>query len=195
MEVILVSNPEKKLIKMRITKEDSFGLIIDIQEKLIPHIDKNEELAKNTAILINGLKILDLPILMTEQYRKGLGATIPQIIELLGNSLSFEKSAFSCCDDESISGAISGLNKKYAIIAGIEAHICVLQTVIDLQESGIQTVVVYDCISSRKESDKLIAIERMQSEGAIITSYESVLFELARISGTDAFKKISKLVK
>jgi len=180
---------------MRVLKEESAGLVVDIQERLFPHIYEHERIEKNTQILIEGLKILEVPVIVTEQYRKGLGLTIPSISNALENYESIEKLSFSCCDNENFKAELERVNKKNVIIAGIETHVCVLQTVVDLIEAGYQPVVVDDCVSSRKERDKNIAIERMRQEGAIITSYESILFELARVSGTASFKAISKLVK
>ena len=180
---------------MRILKENTAGLIIDMQERLFPFIQNNEELTKNTKILIEGLKHLEIPIIVTQQYTKGLGGTIEPINLSLGNYQHLEKMAFSCCDDTGFMSAINNFNKKHVIIAGIESHVCVLQTTIDLLENNYQPVVIEDCVSSRTLNNKNMAIERMRQEGAIITTYESILFELCRFSGTDAFKAISKLVK
>ena len=185
----------EKLNRMRILAEDSVGLVIDIQERLLPHIFKYEELLHKTKILIEGLNVLNIPILVTEQYRKGLGETVPMIADNIDSFQPMEKVSFSCCDDDPFSDRLKNSGKKNVIICGIEAHVCLLQTTIDLIESGYQPVVVEDCTSSRKMIDKFIAIERMRQEGAIISTYESILFELARISGTDQFKAISKLVK
>lgn len=180
---------------MRIIKEHSAGLIIDIQERLHPHIYHHDQLEMNTEILIKGLKLLEIPILVTEQYPKGLGLTIPTLREILENYEALEKMSFSCCDDPAFEIELNKTGKTQIIIAGIETHVCVLQTVVDLLEFGFQPVVVADCVSSRKENDKIIALERMRQEGAIITSFESLLFELARVSGTAIFKEISALVK
>jgi nicotinamidase-related amidase len=106
-----------------------------------------------------------------------------------------EKTAFSCCDEPAFTSALAALHKQFVLIAGIESHVCVLQTVIDLLERGYQPVLVEDCVSSRKEGDKDISVHRMLKEGALVTTYESILFELCRFSGTDAFRAISKLVK
>ncbi|NOZ48393.1 MAG: hydrolase [Chlorobi bacterium] len=180
---------------MRVLKENSIALIIDIQEKLYPFIFKNSELTHNLEILIKGLKALDIPFIVTEQYTKGLGPTIEPVKLNLGEFEVNEKMSFSCCDNHQINESLA-FNAKYnVIIAGIEAHVCVLQTVIDLIESGYKPIVVEDCIASRTENNKKIAIERMQQAGAIITTYESILFELCRYSGTDVFRVISKLVK
>ena len=180
---------------MRITKDHTVGLVIDIQERLLPHIAGHEVLLKNVETLILGLNALEVPVMITEQYRKGLGETVPAIQEALQYFEPMEKMTFSCCDDPHFIVRLNNMAKKNVIVCGIESHVCVLQTVIDLLESGFQPVVVKDCISSRKPLDKEIAVRRMSREGAIITSYESILFELARISGTDTFKTISKLVK
>ncbi|MCK4923196.1 MAG: hydrolase [Bacteroidales bacterium] len=180
---------------MRINIEESAVLIIDIQEKLFPHINDHNQLARNTEILIKGLKSLELPFLITEQYVKGLGSTIPVLSNVLQEYSAIEKMSFSCCDELSFGKELEKLNKKFIIIAGIEAHVCVLQTAIDLMEKGYQAVVIEDCVSSRSENDKNIAIQRMRQEGVIISTYESILFELTRLSGTDKFKAISKLVK
>lgn len=180
---------------MRILREQTSGLIIDIQEKLTPHIYKHELVATRTAILIQGLKILDIPIVLTQQYTKGLGETIPSITEAIGNYSPVEKISFSCCDEPAFMKRLSQLGGKNIIIAGIEAHVCVLQTVLDLLDNAYVPVVVENCISSRKNRDKRIAVERMRREGAIITTYESILFELTRLAGTDVFKQISKIVK
>jgi len=180
---------------MRILKHQSTGLIIDIQERLFPHIHDSSVVAHHTAILIKGFRALDIPILLTQQYTKGLGDTIPAIRVAMGEYDILEKISFSCCDDPGFMGAINKLGNRYVIIAGIEAHVCVFQTTLDLVENGYQPVVVEDCISSRKANDKKVAVERMRQEGAIITTYESILFELCRYAGTEEFKKISQLVK
>jgi nicotinamidase-related amidase len=180
---------------MRIVKEHSAALIIDMQERLFPHLFESEKLIRNTSILIEGLKILHVPIFVTEQYVKGLGPTIAPIAELLAGIRRTEKSSFSCCDEPRVDEDLAVAGKGNIIVAGIESHVCVLQTVIDLKHNGYHPVVVEDCITSRREHDKLIALERMKFEGIIITTYESLLFELLRYSGTEQFKAISKIVK
>ncbi|MBU5334429.1 hydrolase [Anaerocolumna aminovalerica] len=181
---------------MRIDKKDSLAMVIDFQEKLIPVIDKKEILLHNTEILIKGLNVLEIPMVITQQYTKGLGMTVELLQNVFGASFQyFNKTTFSCCDDGIILEKIKSYQKKNIIICGIEAHICVQQTVIDCLAEGYQVIIVEDCISSRKENDKKIAIQRMIQEGAIITTYESILFELTRDSGNDRFKAISKLIK
>ena len=180
---------------MRILKDNTFALIIDIQEKLFPHIHENNRLLENTQKLVEGLKILNIPIKITEQYKRGLGDTLPEISALLQGCTFFEKKSFSCCDDSAIFENINADSRRTVILAGIEAHICVIQTAIDLLANGFCPVIVEDCVSSRKPDDKRISINRMLYAGITVTSYESLLFELCRYSGTDEFKAISKIVK
>ncbi|MBN1132318.1 MAG: hydrolase [Bacteroidales bacterium] len=180
---------------MRIEKTNSIGLVIDIQERLIPQIAEQELLVKNVQILLEGLQILGIPVLITEQYPKGLGPTLKEIELHLPQNSPIEKIAFSCCDEQAFLGALQRSGKKQVIICGIETHVCILQTVLDLLECSYLPVVIADCVSSRKIHDKEIALARMRQEGAVISSYESILFELTRIAGSDTFKTISKLVK
>jgi hypothetical protein len=180
---------------MRILKENTLGLVIDYQERLLPHICENQQLLANTTVLIEGLLALEIPLFVTEQYRKGLGITTPEIRNLFSPFNPMEKVSFSCCDDQGFGKALAETGKKSVVICGIEAHVCVLQTAIDLMENNYVPVVVADCISSRKLPDKQTAIKRMRQEGIIITSYESILFELCRVAGTGQFREISKLVK
>ncbi|MCX6148449.1 MAG: hydrolase [Candidatus Kapabacteria bacterium] len=181
---------------MRILKENTIGLVIDIQYRLFSHIYDFENLEFHILRLIRGLKALNIPIQITEQYVKGLGPTITTIQEELDEDYKpIEKMEFSCLDNESYSLALKSTGKKNVIIMGIESHVCVMQTVIDLIANGYQPIVIEDCVSSRKLSDKNTAINRMRAEGAIISSYEAILFELCRVSGTEEFKLISKIVK
>ena len=180
---------------MRVSRHESLGVIIDIQDRLFPHIHHHEDLEKNVQILIRGLQFLQIPILVTQQYTRGLGATIPSIAEAVKPSHIIEKITFSCCDESNFLAELTRLNKKFIIIAGIETHVCILQTVPDLVDNGFIPVVVEDCVSSRKRNDKEIAIERIRQEGGIITTYESILLELCRVAGNETFKAISKLIK
>ncbi len=180
---------------MRILKDRTAALVIDMQERLYPFIFDNENLTRNVSKLIEGLKIIGIPIFVTEQYVKGLGPTIGPVATILGDHPRIEKMSFSCCDESRVMEGIAVSGKENILIAGIESHVCVLQTVVDLISNGYHPIVVEDCVSSRKENDKRMAIERMRQEGAIITTVESILFELLRYSGTEQFKGISKLVK
>ena len=181
---------------MRIKKTDACAILIDVQEKLLPVMSNNEKLLERCKILIAGLNLLKIPTIVSEQYPKGLGHTVQQLKQLLPNQTeAIEKISFSCMDNDIFQNKINWLNTNQVIIFGIEAHVCVLQTVVDLIEIGKTPIVIIDCISSRNETDKEIAIERMKSEGAIFSTSEAILFELCRKAGTPEFKEISQLVK
>ena len=180
---------------MRILADESAAVIIDLQERLFPHIHDHERLLENCRILISGLQILSIPLIVTEQYSKGLGTTIGPIKNTLSDYQPLEKTSFSCCDLDSFMQQLNRFKRKYIIICGIEAHVCVMQTALDMLSKEYQPVLVEDCVSSRKFNDKQLAVERMRQAGVIVTSYESILFELCRVSGTEQFKTISKLVK
>ena len=180
---------------MRIFSSDTVALVIDIQEKLFPHINNHDRLLSNCKVLLSGLNVLDIPIVATEQYPKGLGSTINDISGLIKNFSPIEKLSFSCCGEKKFLNALQGHGKRNILIFGIETHVCVLQTVMDLIERGYHPVIIEDCVSSRKPSDRETALKRMAREGVIITTYESILFELCEVAGTDQFKQISKLVK
>ena len=176
---------------MRIERENAVAVVIDYQEKLVPVMDEKHKLIQNSSILLAGLKVLEVPMVLTQQYTRGLGMTVKEIMDAAETDEFVEKIAFSVYDD--VKEMIEG--KKFVIVCGIEAHICVMQTVIDLVAAGYIPVIVADCISSRKASDKKIALKRMRDEGAIVTTYESLLFELLKVAGTDESKKIQRLVK
>ncbi|WP_309497129.1 hydrolase [Sulfurovum sp.] len=180
---------------MRINVEDALFCLVDVQERLYPHVRNKDELEKNLIILAKGLMVLDVPFIINEQYKKGIGETIPSLRELVDTYPHFEKTTFSCCQNETTMDAIKAANKKIIIVAGIETHVCVLQTCIDLLEAGFQPVLVTDCVSSRKEKDTDVAIERLIQAGVIPTTYESLLFELTVNSKNPVFKQISALVK
>ena len=176
---------------MRIEREHTAAIVVDYQEKLVPVMSDKEQLIHNSEILLKGLKILEVPMYITQQYTKGLGTSVKEITDAVEDTAYTDKLSFTAYD--CVADKIS--SKKYIIVCGIEAHICVLQTVIDLKVAGFVPVLVADCISSRKESDKQVAIERARQEGAIVTTYESLLFELLQVAGTETSKKIQKLIR
>lgn len=176
---------------MRIERENTVALVIDYQEKLVPVMQNKEALIHNAGILLEGLRVLEVPMIITQQYTKGLGTTVKEITDAIGHDEYVEKISYSAY--ELVKEQIQG--KRFVIVCGIESHICVLQTVIDLVAEGYVPVVVEDCISSRKANDKEVALERMKKEGAILTTYESILFELLKAAGTDTSKKIQRLIR
>lgn len=180
---------------MRIKKENTAALVIDIQERLLPVMDQNDVILENSVKLLNGMAALEVPVMVTQQYTKGLGDTVEAVKEVIPEFSFYEKTSFSCYDEPEFALALENSGKHNVIIIGIESHVCVQQTVIDLLAQGFQPIVVADCVSSRNASDKAVAIERMRQEGAIVTTYESILFELTRSAKAPAFRTISKIVK
>ncbi|CAA6817943.1 MAG: Isochorismatase (EC [uncultured Sulfurovum sp.] len=180
---------------MRINIKDTLFCLVDVQERLYPHMSNKEEFEKNLLILVKGLKVLEVPFIINEQYKKGIGETIPSIQAEVQTYPHFEKTTFSCCQNEPTMEALTNADKKYIIVAGIETHVCVLQTCIDLLEAGLTPVLVTDCVTSRKQKDTDIALERLIQAGVIPTTYESLLFELTVNSKNPKFKAISALVK
>jgi nicotinamidase-related amidase len=180
---------------MRILKEETAAVVVDIQEKLLPHIFEGKQVLENSIRLIEGLKILSVPVIVTQQYTRGLGQTVQPVAQLFSDFHPVEKITFSCCDEPSFREELDKTQRKYVILCGIEAHVCVLQTCLDLLSEGKVPVVANDCISSRKAADKETAVERMRQEGAVITTLESILFELTRLAGNPVFKAISGIVK
>ena len=180
---------------MRIIADETIAVVIDIQERLLPHIHEGDRILKNCVKLIEGMKIIGIPLIVTQQYTKGLGPTVQPVSALFPDFKPVEKISFSCCDEPSFMEEAVRTGGKNFIICGIEAHVCVLQTCLDLLAAGMVPVVVEDCVSSRKEDDKRIAVDRLRQEGAVITTLESILFELTRAAGTPVFKTISGLVK
>jgi len=180
---------------MRALKNNSVAILVDIQERLVPAMNEGAEVVTNSANFIRGLHILEIPIIAARQYPKGLGELVKPIREALGEHETFDKGCFSVYDDKAAADKLHSLEKKHVFVFGIETHVCVLQTVIDLQSAGYQVHIVSDCCSSRKESDHQMGMKRAMQEGALITTREAALFELLRASGGEQFKGISNLVK
>ena len=180
---------------MRLVKEDCVAVAIDYQEKLVPVMADKEALLQKSAMLLQGLGILGVPVLETRQYPKGLGDTVPEIKAAMTAPVTLDKMAFGCCDDAGFMAALRESGKKAVILCGIESHVCVLQTLIALKELGFTPVLIADCVSSRSTVDRHYALRRARDEGAVLTTAESLLFELLRVAGGDTFKAISKLVK
>ncbi len=169
-------------------------LIIDIQEKLIK-IAKDDTVKKNSISIAKTAEILNLPVIVTEQYPKGLGATIDEIKSLNLKSNYFEKTTFSVFKENNIKDKILNSNKKQIVIFGIETHICVLQSAIDLLNAGFEVFIVQDCCCSRNEENKNAAIRRLIHAGCQILTTEMILFELLEGSKHPNFKEIQALIK
>ena len=180
---------------MRITKENTSALFIDFQEKLFPAMDEKELLLKNTRILLEGLTTLGIQTVFTQQYSKGLGETIEELRLLVPEFSAMEKTDFSCLGAAEYADFLKTNLFRNIILCGIEAHVCVLQTAVDLKEAGFNPIVVTDCVTSRSKISKLGAIERFRFENIMTSTCESILFELTRSAKAADFKAISKLVK
>jgi len=170
-------------------------LIIDVQGKLAHLMFERESLFENLKKLIKGAKILEIPILWTEQCPQKIGPTIPQVSQLLTGVQPIPKINFSCCDNERFMQELEALNRKQILITGIEAHICIYQTTVDLVNLEYEVQIVADAVSSRKAEDKKIVIENIKNIGASLTSTEMALFELLRVAEGPKFKEILNIVK
>ena len=184
----------KRFNKLLIPQTTSL-LIIDVQERILPVINNHQTVVQNTLKLIKGFKLMNLPIFYTEQYPKGLGPTTGEINDLLLDAEYFEKMSFSCFGAVDLFNKFKEKNLLQIVVTGVETHVCVQQTVLDLLENNFQVNVAADAVSSRSETDYRNALERMRDHGAEITTTESVLFELLNVCGTDIFKQVSKIVK
>ncbi len=170
-------------------------VVIDLQERLIPHICEAEELIKKTAALIGAARILNVPIVATEQYPEGIGPTVPQLKDMLEGAPLISKRTFSCCREPRFMAALEALQRRQVLICGIEAHVCVFQTAADLLTRGYQVQVAADAVSSRTEANKTIGLARIQQAGGDISSVESAVFELLETSACPEFKQVIKLIK
>jgi nicotinamidase-related amidase len=180
---------------MRIEKENTLLMVVDVQERLIPHVANPPALVENIGKLIEGFTHLGIPAILNEQYRKGLGETLPQIKTLLTGVKCYEKATFSCCQNTPTLTHILESGKKVVVVVGAETHVCILQTCLDLLSSGVLPVVVVDCVSSRKALDHDTALRRMAHAGVVLSTLESILFELCKSSKEPVFKAISALIK
>ena len=174
---------------------DSALLVVDLQEKLMPAIHEGGRVLDQSRKLIQTAQLLKLPILASEQYPKGLGPTCADIKQLLGNGPVLEKMTFSGCGAESFWSTWESFQRPNAVVCGVESHVCVQQTVLDLLARGQNVFVLADAVGSRRAFDTDLALQRMHDAGAIITTTESVIFELLGRAGTPEFKEVLKLVK
>ena len=170
-------------------------VLVDVQGKLAQIMHDRNNLFENLQKLVNGLKILEIPIIWMEQIPENLGPTIPELTEILTDIEPISKISFSCCGNEKFMKRFNELNKKQIIIAGIETHICVYQTALDLLNKGNEVKIVTDCVSSRTLDNKKIGIQMAKIAGCGLTSTEAILFELMKAAEGEKFKKLIKVVK
>lgn len=170
-------------------------IVIDMQARFTPIIPDYDEIEKNVLTLINGSKVLGLPIFYTEQYPKGLGRTTEALKAELAEKRPIEKMRFSIAEEKVLMTALKDAAITHLILVGIETHVCMLQSALDLQHMGYIVHIIQDATGSRNPLHRDVAVARMRQEGVTISVTESALFELAEISGTDEFKQLSKMVK
>lgn len=180
--------------KYMLDKDDSLILVIDIQDRLKGAMDQGNRVVKNTKILLESSKLMDIPVLVTEQYPKGLGHTAGELLEVRERLEIFEKTSFTGCI-EGVNTRLEELKRKKIIIVGMETHVCVLQTCRDLISKGYDVHIARDGVTSRTEENYENALEMMRDMGAVISNTETILFDLLKRAGTEEFKAISKMIK
>lgn len=171
-------------------RERAALVVIDVQEAFAKAVDGFQEVARQTAILSEGARVLGLPLLVTEQYPRGLGDTVPPVREALGDAPRLPKTVFSAARADGFD--LQG--RDQALVCGIETHVCVNQTVHDLLGGGVEVHVAVDAVGSRTAANRELGLRKMEESGAILTSVETALFELLGAAGSDEFKTIQKLV-
>jgi nicotinamidase-related amidase len=172
-------------------------VVIDIQEKLLPAVQRQEELLRNCSLLIRLAKIMEIPILLTTQYSRGLGATVPEIAELLPGVPAIDKMEFGCFGREEFRTALHSLpgQRTTLLLCGMESHICVMQTALGALENGYIVHIASDAISSRSDLNWRLGLERMDSAGCVISSTEMMMYELLQRSGSAHFKEMLQYIK
>ena len=180
---------------MRLDWNNTLALAVDLQEKLVPAMAEIQRLVERSKFLLAGLAVYQIPIVHTRQYPKGLGDTLEEIRAAAPYAEVFDKTSFSCLDANAVRDRLVSDSRPNVLLAGIEGHICVQQTALDLLELGKRVYLVCDCLSSRDPFDCDVAVKRMTQAGVIPTTAESVLFEITRAAGSPQFKEISKLAK
>ncbi|MCJ7730217.1 MAG: hydrolase [Sedimentisphaerales bacterium] len=170
-------------------------VVVDVQGRLAQLMYGREALFANIQILIKSAKILDIPIVWCQQVPDSLGPTVPEIAELLNDTEPINKVSFSCCGDERFISKLNSLDRQQVLLCGIETHVCIYQTAVDLHSRGYEVSVAADAVSSRTLENKQIGLERIEAEGASLSSTETVLFELLKTAEHPQFKQIAKLVK
>ncbi len=180
---------------MLMKADGSCLLFVDVQTRLAPVVADAEQVVDNTAILMKSAARLGVPMLVSEQYPKGLGASVDELARLAPNDAVIEKVDFSCLGDAEFARRFDALGRSQAIVAGMEAHVCVLQTAMNLVERGSEVFVVSDAVSSRNRANADAALDRLRAAGAEVVTTEMVVFEWLGRAGTPEFKELSALIK
>lgn len=187
-------------MQYRITRGTSALLVVDIQEKLLPAIHERERVLENAVRLVRGAQALGVPIWITEQYRKGIGPTVPEVAQAAGCNgaggiVPIDKITFSACGAPGLLDQLRARGVRDVVLCGVEAHVCVCQSALDLAAAGYRPVLVADAVSSRTPENHRWGVERMRQAGAVLASTEMILFEWLERAGTPEFKQILELVK
>jgi nicotinamidase-related amidase len=178
-----------------IRARDSALVVIDMQERLVPAMMAPARTIRNARLLLQAATITGVPALLTEQYQKGLGQTIPEIKRAAGDAEVFPKVHFSCMEDSAFAASFRALKRRQAILAGMEAHICVVQTAASLVEEGYEVFVVSDATASRTLESETACLARLNAAGVSVVTTEMVIFEWLGMAGTEAFKEMLPLIK
>jgi len=175
--------------------EDTVLLLVDVQEKLFRVTDDKETLLSNLQKLVKGCRLLGVPVIVTEQNPAGLGPTLPELTALIPDAEKITKFSFSCCAEAGFMDRLKTLGRRQILIGGIESHVCVYQTSLELMEHGFEVHLVSDGVSSRAAQNKKLAIRRLVAEGVKLTGVEMAFFELLRTAKAEQFKAVSALIK
>jgi nicotinamidase-related amidase len=183
------------IAKFSLDREEALLLVIDIQDRLAVAMSERAKVVTNTGHLIAAARLLDVPVVHTEQYPKGLGPTVPELRAALEPAAPIEKLTFDCCGEPSFAPALEAAGRSTVIVCGMEAHICVLQTVLGLLARGLVVHVAADAVCSRDAENYRAALELMRDAGAVVTCTETALFQLLGRAGTPEFKAIQSRIK
>ncbi len=171
---------------------DSLLLVVDVQERLTPHVHEHDRVIENCEWLIGVAGVVGVPVFATEHYPEGIGHTVPRLREQLAADAILRKDHFSCVSESSCNERIEQAGRTQIVVAGIEAHVCVMQSAIELKETGKSVFLVADAVSSRTPDDAGLAIERMRRNGIEIVTREMVLFEWAHRGATEQFRQLHR---
>ena len=175
--------------------EDAFLLVVDVQEKLFPRVSEHDKVLEKMLFTINGIKLFNIPILVTEQNPRGLGVTIPQVETALPIYTPGEKTAFNAFECRTFRDRVDHLGRGTMILVGIETHVCILQTAVEALDRGMTVYVVADAVASMDPHDHRIALDRLEHLGATITTSQSVIYEMMRDAGDGRFSELLELIK
>ncbi len=192
-----MENSERKIMidKLKLKAKGTFLLIVDVQERLARVMERREQVEESINVLIRLANLMDMPIVLTQQYTKGLGPTVGALADNLEGTEPVEKIDFSCCGEDNFVKAINAVGRKTVLLTGMESHICVLQTALDLLEMGYNVHVPWDAVCSRNDGNRDRALSFMEKAGATITSSEAAAFQILGKAGTPEFKEISSMLR